>query len=120
MTYNIRRLEDGQWFYAAGGEFPVSSTSIPLWSRFRRLDTGDDYEWNGTAWVSEGGTGAPDDAEYITAGAEAGLSAERALTDTATVTWDFGTAGQAKANAASAPAPDSDAQTIASLALLGF
>ena len=39
-------------------------------------------------------------AEYVTAAADATLTAERVLTNTATVTWDFTTAGQAKANAA--------------------
>ena len=37
-------------------------------------------------------------AEYITSSANAALSAERVLTNTASVTWDFATAGQAKAN----------------------
>lgn len=47
-------------------------------------------------------TGAPVGAEYITSTADATLSAERVLTDTATVTWDRATAGQIKANAVSA------------------
>ena len=47
-----------------------------------------------------GGGGAPPGAQYITAAADATLTAERVLTNTATVTWDFTTAGQAKANAA--------------------
>jgi hypothetical protein len=46
-----------------------------------------------------GGGGAPTDAEYITASPDATLTNERVLTDTATITWDFSTAGQAKANA---------------------
>ena len=45
-------------------------------------------------------TGAPLDAEYITAVDDPTLPNDRALTDTATVTWDFSTPGQAKANAA--------------------
>lgn len=62
------------------------------------------YYWNGTSWIGPlgagggGGGGAPTNATYIVASADPTLSAERALTDTATVTWDFGTAGQAKAN----------------------
>jgi SPRY domain len=44
--------------------------------------------------------GAPVGAEYITSSADATLTAERVLTDTATVTWDRTTAGQIKANAA--------------------
>lgn len=44
------------------------------------------------------GSGAPTNAEYIVAAAHAGLSAERATTDTATVAWDHGEAGKAKAS----------------------
>ena len=55
----------------------------------------------GTEFVTPagGGGGAPTDAEYITSTASASLSAERVLTDTATITWDRATAGQIKANA---------------------
>jgi hypothetical protein len=42
---------------------------------------------------------APVGAEYITSTADATLTAERVLTDTATVTWDRTTAGQIKATA---------------------
>ncbi|WP_324615024.1 DUF2793 domain-containing protein [Hyphomicrobium album] len=48
--------------------------------------------------LGEGGSGAPTDGEYIVKAASAGLSAERVLTDTATVTWDYATGGQAKAS----------------------
>lgn len=48
---------------------------------------------------SGGGGGAPTSAEYITGSADATLTNERVLTNTATVTWDLSTAGQAKANA---------------------
>jgi len=44
--------------------------------------------------------GAPVGAEYITSTADATLTSERVLTDTATVTWDRATAGQIKANVA--------------------
>ena len=46
-----------------------------------------------------GGSGAPTTADYLVRTANAGLSAERVVTDTATVTWDWSTAGQAKASA---------------------
>jgi len=46
-----------------------------------------------------GGGGAPTDAQYITAASDPDLTNEMVLTDTATVTWDFSTPGQAKANA---------------------
>jgi hypothetical protein len=45
---------------------------------------------------------APPAAQYLVAQAHADLSAERVVTDTATVTWDHATAGQAKANVANA------------------
>lgn len=51
----------------------------------------------------------PTDADYLVRTAHAGLSAERVVTDTATVTWDWATAAQAKANV-----PD-DAITYAKL-----
>lgn len=41
---------------------------------------------------------APADAEYVVSSLHGSLSAERALTNTATVTWDFATGSQAKAN----------------------
>lgn len=44
---------------------------------------------------------APIDAEYIVGASNATLTAERVVTDTATVTWDLTVAGQAKANAVS-------------------
>lgn len=45
-----------------------------------------------------GGGGAPTSAPYLVGAADAGLSAERVVTDTATVAWDLSTGGQAKAN----------------------
>ncbi len=59
-----------------------------------------------------GGGGAPTDATYIVATTNGTLSAERVLTDTATVTWDAATGGQMKANV-----PDA-AITLAKLANL--
>ena len=41
---------------------------------------------------------APPSAEYITSSPNAGLTAERVLTNTPSITWDFTTPGQAKAN----------------------
>lgn len=51
------------------------------------------------AWAacSSGGSGAPTTADYLVKTADGGLSAERVVTDTSTVTWDWATAGQAKA-----------------------
>jgi len=45
-----------------------------------------------------GSGGAPTDAVYIVGSADGTLSAERVVTDTATITWDQGTAAQLKAN----------------------
>lgn len=45
-----------------------------------------------------GGGGAPTTADYLVKTANATLTAERVVTDTGSVTWDWGTAGQAKAN----------------------
>lgn len=45
-----------------------------------------------------GGGGAPTDAQYIVNSAHAGLSAERVVTDTSTISKDAGTAGQLKLN----------------------
>ena len=53
----------------------------------------------GILTIAGSGGIAPADAQYITAAADATLTAERVLTNTATVTWDFATAGQAKATA---------------------
>lgn len=45
-----------------------------------------------------GGGGAPTNAEYLVGALDATLTNERLVTDTATISWDLGTAGQAKAN----------------------
>lgn len=47
---------------------------------------------------TEGGGGAPADAEYVVGALSGGLSAERLVTDTPTGAWDLATAGQAKVN----------------------
>lgn len=61
---------------------------------------------------------APADADYLVKTANSGLSAERVVTDTTTIVWDFATAGQAKATRAAltgdvTASPDSNATTIA-------
>ena len=45
-----------------------------------------------------GGGSAPIDATYLVQTLHGVLTSERVVTDTASVTWDFGTPGQAKAN----------------------
>jgi hypothetical protein len=58
--------------------------------------------YDGANWIDEASAGggpaggAPDNAQYIVSAADGTLSAERVLTDTATMAWDFATAGQAK------------------------
>lgn len=75
------------------------------------IDLGSD-QVTGVLDQTNGGTGndeaaivsddlAPADAQYLVAAASAGLSAERVATDTASIAWDFATAGQAKADVAS-------------------
>lgn len=59
------------------------------------------YDANGVVKSTPGGGGgggAPTTAEYLVGAADATLSAERVVTDTATVAWDLATAAQAKAN----------------------
>jgi hypothetical protein len=61
---------------------------------------GQQYARQSAAWtvvsLPSGGV-APVGAQYITAATDATLTNERVLTNTASVTWDFATAGQARA-----------------------
>lgn len=68
--------------------------------------------------LEAGGTGAPDDADYLVKTAHASLSAERVVTDTTSITWDWATGGQAKAKRAAltgdvTASADSNSTTIA-------
>lgn len=53
--------------------------------------------------TTTGGGGAPTDADYLVKTANGSLSAERVVTDTATVVWDWSAAGQAMAKLAQIP-----------------
>lgn len=66
------------------------------------ITPGDAASWHSPGVLQDGGTGggAPADADYLVKTANGSLSAERVVTDTATVTWDWSVAGQAKANSA--------------------
>lgn len=118
--------DDGRWAFASGPAFPSIGGAIPPphdGAAFFRTDLGAHYVWEesiATWTVIGGGSGAPSDAEYVVSAVHGDLSAERLLTDTATVTWDFATPGQAKANASASPAPDADARIVSNLALMGF
>lgn len=60
---------------------------------------------------------APNSADYLVKTANAGLSAERVVTDTATITWDWSVGGQAKANfVGTVPTEASQAQMEAAAA----
>jgi len=54
-----------------------------------------------TVTALTGGGGAPVGAEYIVGALDGSLTNERLVTDTATLTWDLTTPGQAKANVVS-------------------
>jgi hypothetical protein len=63
-------------------------------------------------------TGAPADVDYLVKTASGNLSAERVVTNTTSITWDFATASQAKAKRAAltgdvTASSDSNATTIA-------
>ncbi len=60
----------------------------------------------GPSVAGGGGGGAPTTVDYLVRTADAGLSAERVVTDTTEVVWDFATAGQAKANVGAIDAAD--------------
>ena len=87
-------VDNGTWwrmdvaFVEGGGTIPTNNT--PVIVRFSEV---------GGGAGGGGGAGAPLDAEYVTSVASAGLSAERVLVDTATVTWDRTVAGQIAATA---------------------
>jgi len=74
----------------------------------------------GTLSATGGGGGAPTTAQYIVAATDATLSAERVGTNSTSITWDFGTAGQALVKRAAltgdvTAAADSNATTLATV-----
>lgn len=59
--------------------------------------------FNGTTWNAYSSSGgAPTTSDYLVKTADAGLSAERVVTDSAAVTWDWATTGAVKARVAQA------------------
>jgi Chaperone of endosialidase len=66
-----------------------------------------------------GGSGAPTDASYLVGAAHTLLTGERVVTNTATVTWDLATAGQAKATIPPAAVSYTHIQNVTPTRLLG-
>lgn len=66
------------------------------------FDNGEWFVRDANGDQHQSGTYAPYDADYLVKTANSGLSAERVVTDTTPITWDWGTAGQAKATIAGA------------------
>lgn len=66
-----------------------------------------------------GATGAPTDVDYLVKTASGSLSAERVVTDTSSITWDWATAGQAKAGIPDAGVTLAKLANIADATMLG-
>ena len=64
----------------------------------QEITVGTGLSLSGGALTATATGGAPTGAQYLVAATDATLTAERVATNTASVTWDFGTAGQALAN----------------------
>ena len=98
MTYSFQMPDDATVFEvkftgATNSDFRVTDVQCglgPMRDPDLYMPNPADYE---TA------AGAPTDADYLVKTANAGLSAERVVTDTSSVTVDWSTAGQAKFNA---------------------
>lgn len=71
----------------------------------QEITLGTNLSITGTTINATGG-GAPTTAEYLVGALDGGLSAERLVTDTATVSWDLATAGAAKASIVAASITD--------------
>lgn len=71
--------------------------TLPVGYQLNVFDNGEWFVRDANGDQHQSGTYAPYDADYLVKTANTGLSAERVVTDTAPITWDWGTAGQAKA-----------------------
>lgn len=61
----------------------------------------------------------PADAQYLVGAAVAGLPNARVVTNTATISWDLGTVGQAKANVIDASITDAKLRNSSALSVIG-
>jgi len=73
----------------------------------------------GVRWATASGGGAPSTVDYLVRTADAGLSAERVVTDSATVSWDWGTAGQVTANIVTNSVGNTQFRQAGALSLIG-
>lgn len=72
------------------------------------------------AWSTPGGGGgAPTNAQYLVGASDGTLSAERVVTDTASVVWDLATAGQAKATVVDGSISNAKIRDGAALSVIG-
>lgn len=84
------------------------------------LLTADSTQTAGIKWAAgTGGSGAPTTADYLVRTADAGLSAERVVTDTSTISWNWGTAGQAQANIVANSVGNTSLRQSGALAVVG-
>lgn len=62
-------------------------------------DAAETIQYSSSAWAASGGGGggAPTNADYLVRTANGSLSAERVVTDTPSIAWNWATSGQAKA-----------------------
>lgn len=91
-------------YYGSGS--PEGVVTADISSTWRRTDGGASTTFyvkesgsGNTGWVAygaPGGSGAPSTADYLVKTADGGLSAERVVTDTTSITVDWATGGQAK------------------------
>lgn len=81
----------GWYFRPPRDGFVVHIVDESLWLGFNAFSS----TWEALA-AGGGGGGAPTTADYLVKTADAGLSAERVVTDTASITVDWATGGQAK------------------------
>jgi hypothetical protein len=92
----------GVWHFYLCATSPIQATIATAYEGDLAYCASDQklYIYKPSGWVEVGGAGggAPTGAQYLTGATDSTLTAERVVTDTATVTWDLSTAGQAKAN----------------------